>query len=214
MTGGVIFDCDGVLVDTEVVANTVLAGLVTDLGFPTTTEESIRRYMGLSWASIVDTIRSEIGSEPPADLHGRYLSGVHEAWRRELRPIPGIVEVLDRLALPFCVASSGEHERVRLTLGLTGLLPRFEGKIFSATDVARGKPAPDLFLHAARSMGFDPDTTTVVEDTVPGVRAALAAGMRALAYARLIDARDLEAAGGEVFTDMADLPGLLDANQG
>jgi HAD superfamily hydrolase (TIGR01509 family) len=206
---GLIFDCDGVLVDSEVVANTVLAGLVTEMGLPTSTEESIARYMGLSWASIEARVASEIGADPPADFRQRYWEGVVAAWEAALSPVPGVVEALDRIDLPYCVASSGDHERIRLTLGLTGLLPRFEGRIFSATEVLRGKPAPDLFLHAARSMGFEPSQTTVVEDTLPGVEAGRAAGMRVLAYAALVDPQRLEEAGGVVFTDMRHLPDLL-----
>jgi HAD superfamily hydrolase (TIGR01509 family) len=125
--------------------------------------------------------------------------------------VAGIVDALDRIALPSCVASSGPHHKMAVTLRRTGLWERFAGRIFSATEVAHGKPAPDLFLHAAREMGFDPASTAVVEDSVPGVLAARAAGMRALAFARDTDAGELAAAGGEPFTDMADLPQLLAA---
>ncbi len=209
MAEAVIFDCDGVLVDTEPVGNAVLAELITELGIPTTREQAIETYMGRSMASCLAMLEERLGHPPPADFAERYREGTEAAWRRELRPVPGIVAALDRIELPSCVASSGGHERIRLTLGLTGLLPRFEGRIFSATEVEHGKPAPDLFLHAAARMGFDPSSTAVVEDTVPGVTAARAAGMRALAFARLVSAEALEAAGGEVFEDMARLPGLL-----
>jgi HAD superfamily hydrolase (TIGR01509 family) len=165
--------------------------------------------MGRSMASCLAMLEERLGQPPPADFAERYRVGTEAAWRRELRPVPGVVEALDRVDLPSCVASSGGHERIRLTLGLTGLLPRFEGRIFSAAEVARGKPAPDLFLHAAERMGFDPSTTAVVEDTVPGVEAARAAGMRALAFARLVPAAALEAAGGDSFHDMRLLPDLL-----
>ncbi len=212
MAASVIFDCDGVLVDSEPAANAVLAGVITDLGLPTTPEQARADYMGRSWASCMAILAGKLGHAPPDDLRDRYRVGVEEAWRRDLRPVPGIVAALDAIELPNCVASSGEHERMRLTLGLTGLLPRFEGRIFSATEVENGKPAPDLFLHAATRMGFDPAATVVVEDTVPGVQAGRAAGMRVLAFARLVSADDLAAAGGEVFDDMRALPGLL-ANQ-
>lgn len=204
-----IFDCDGVLVDTEVIANRVLASLVTELGIPTTTEESIARYMGRSWTSVISMLTEELGASPPEDLHRRYRERVEDAWRSELLPVPGIVGALDRIAVPYCVASSGDHDRIRLTLGITGLLSRFEGRIFSATQVANGKPEPDLFLYGAKRMGFDIPRTTVVEDTVPGVQAGKAAGMRVLAYARLVEADLLAAAGGEVFSNMAELPSLL-----
>jgi HAD superfamily hydrolase (TIGR01509 family) len=206
---GVIFDCDGVLVDTERAANEVLAELITGLGMPTTVEETMATYMGRSWASCMAILEERLGEPPPGDLRDRYKAGAAAAWRRELRPVPGIVEALDAIELPTCVASSGEHERMRLTLGLTGLLPRFEGRIFSATEVERGKPAPDLFLHAADRMGFEPAGTVVVEDTVPGVKAGRAAGMRVLAFARFVTAEDLARAGGEVFDDMRRLPELI-----
>jgi HAD superfamily hydrolase (TIGR01509 family) len=211
VAASVIFDCDGVLVDSEPVGNAVLAELVAELGIPTTREQAIATYMGRSMASCLAILEQRLGRPPPADFPERYRVGVEAAWRRELQPVPGIVEALDAIELPSCVASSGDHERIRLTLGLTGLLPRFEGRIFSATEVEHGKPAPDLFLHAASRMGFEPAETTVVEDTVPGVRAGRAAGMRVLAFARLVAADDLAAAGGEVFDDMRALPALLAA---
>ena len=209
MTESVIFDCDGVLVDSEPAANRVLSRLITELGVPTTPEQAIATYMGRSWASCMEILAGKLGHPPPEDLRDRYRAQLEEEWRRELHPVPGIVEALDAIELPNCVASSGEHERMRLSLGLTGLLPRFDGRIFSATEVDNGKPAPDLFLHAADEMGFDPATTVVVEDTVPGVRGGRAAGMRVLAFARFVSAEDLAAAGGEVFDDMRALPDLL-----
>lgn len=209
MAEAVIFDCDGVLVDTEPIANAVLARLIGELGIETTPEETTATYMGRSWASCLEILERRLGRPPPDDFTARYRAETAAAWRRALTPVPGVVDVLDALELPACVASSGEHERLRLTLGLTGLLDRFEGRIFSATEVARGKPAPDLFLHAAERMGFEAATTVVVEDTVPGVEAGRAAGMRVLAFARLVPAAELAAAGGEVFDDMRDLPRLL-----
>jgi HAD superfamily hydrolase (TIGR01509 family) len=210
VTAGVIFDCDGVLVDTEPAANRVLARILTEAGLPTTTEESMRTYMGRSWASCMQIASELAGRALDGEaLRAQYTAGVRAAWSRSLEPVPGIAAALDAIALPTCVASSGEHERMRFTLGRTGLYERFAGRIFSATEVEHGKPAPDLFLHAARSMDFDPAATTVVEDTVPGVQAARAAGMRALGFARHTPAADLAAAGAEVFADMADLPGLV-----
>ncbi len=213
-TAAVVFDCDGVLVDTEGAANVVLAAVLTAAGLPTTAEESMRIYMGRSWASCVQISAERLGRplDDEAGLREAYRSGVRAAWERELHAVPGIVAALDAIAargLPTCVASSGEHERMRFTLGRTGLLERFDGRLFSATEVAHGKPAPDLFLHAARAMGFDPATTVVVEDTVPGAQAGVAAGMRVLGFARHTPAEDLRAAGAEVFDDMRALPALL-----
>jgi HAD superfamily hydrolase (TIGR01509 family) len=211
VTRAVIFDCDGVLVDTELISNTVLAGLLTQAGLPTTLEECLRDYRGRSMTSVVELATQRHGVAPPGDIAERYYAETKVVFTRELQPVAGVVAALDRIALPSCVASSGPHHKMEVTLRRTGLWQRFEGRIFSASEVQRGKPAPDLFLHAARAMGFDPPTTAVVEDSVPGVEAARAAGMRALAFARDTDAGALAAAGGEPFADMAELPGLLAA---
>jgi HAD superfamily hydrolase (TIGR01509 family) len=209
VTEAVIFDCDGVLVDTELISNTVLAGLLTQAGLPTTLEDCLRDYRGRSMTSVMALATQRHGAPLPGDIAERYYAETKVVFRRELQPVPGVIEALDRIVLPTCVASSGPHHKMEVTLRRTGLWERFEGRIFSATEVAHGKPAPDLFLHAARSMAFDPASTAVVEDSLPGVVAARAAGMRALAFARDSDADALAAAGGEPFDDMTDLPELL-----
>ena len=214
MTAAVIFDCDGVLVDTELISNTVLAGLLTDAGLPTTLELCLRDYRGRSLESVMALAEQRHGAALAADIPERYYDEVEARFALELEPIAGVVAALDNIDLPMCVASSGPHRKMAVTLRATGLWERFEGRIFSATEVAHGKPAPDLFLHAARAMGFDPSCTAVVEDSVPGVLAARAAGMRALAFAADTDRDALAAAGGEVFDEMAQLPALLGCRTG
>src|SRR3954453_3376189 len=206
----VIFDCDGVLVDSEPLSNAALASTLTDLGMPTTTEEATRRYKGRSWASVEADVAARTGGDPPPGLRARYREAMFAVFARELRPVPGIAAALDAIDLPACVASSGELEKMRYTLGHTALLARFEGRLFSATEVERGKPAPDLFLHAAAELGWDPRTTAVVEDSPVGVEAGVAAGMTVLGYARETEPAELAAAGAAaVFADMAELPALV-----
>ena len=205
MIRSVIFDCDGVLVDSEAISNRVLAGLLTEIGIPMTPEQSIETFMGRSWKT-VSAYAAERGGMPDG-FRRRYLDAMFAAFAEDLRPVPGIVAALDAITLPNCVASSASVEKMRFTLGHTGLWDRFEGRIFSATEVEHGKPAPDLFLHAAATMGWEPADCAVVEDSPAGVEAALRAGMTVFGYAGTTPPERLD--GARVFTDMAELPGLL-----
>jgi HAD superfamily hydrolase (TIGR01509 family) len=215
---GVIFDCDGVLVDSERLAAPILAAVLTELGLPTTAADVDRDFKGRSWESGLDVIRARRdGAVPWPELRERYRTRLFAAFDAELQPIPGVVAALDALdaaGIPRCVASSGDHERIRRGLRAAGLLDRFpDASIFSVEDVTRGKPAPDLFLHAARQMGFDPAATAVVEDSLAGVEAGRAAGMRVLGYAPDGGGEALRAAGAETtFADMGTLPRLLGAH--
>jgi HAD superfamily hydrolase (TIGR01509 family) len=206
----IIFDNDGVLVDSEPVANRVLAALLSEYGFPCTPEESIARFMGHSVPQVRAMVEAELGRPLPAELEARYRDELYPTFRQWLQPIPGIVEALLTIDGAVCVASSGTHERIRLTLGCTGLWDRFGGRVFSAQDVTRGKPAPDLFLHAAASLGVDPCRCAVVEDSPAGVTGANAAGMTSFGFARLVPAERLAHATGAVFSDMGTLPALLE----
>lgn len=206
----VIFDCDGVLVDTERIAVRVDVRVLAELGWTMTEAEVVERFMGRSDAHFVSEVEAHLGRPLPGDWEIPYQSWYRRAFEAELTPVDGIVEALDAITLPTCVASSGTHERIRFTLGLTGLYPRFDGRIFSVQDVVNGKPAPDLFLHAAKSMGVEPARCIVVEDSRYGVAAARAAGMRALGYAGGLTPRAwLEGPDTIVFDDMRQLPGLL-----
>jgi len=205
----VIFDCDGVLVDSEPISNRELAAALSEIGLPTTTEQAMRRYMGLSWPAAYALFEQALGRPLPEGFERDFWRRLDAALRAELTPVPGIHAALDAISTPSCVASSGRIDKMRVTLGLTGLYERFEGRIFSAADVARAKPFPDLFLHAAERMGAAPARCVVVEDSPRGVQAGVAAGMRVLGYAARSDARELAAAGARTFTDMAELPYLL-----
>jgi HAD superfamily hydrolase (TIGR01509 family) len=197
----VIFDCDGVLVDSERIANREFAALLSELGLHFTMAEMFETFVGNSMARCVEIITEKLGAPPPSDLLPRYHERTRAVLARELTPVPGIVEVLDALDasdMPYAVASNGEHAKMDTTLGVTGLLSRFEGRRFSSMDVARPKPAPDLFLHAATQLGVAPSRCVVIEDSPLGVAGAHAAGMTVVGYVDLMPASRLEAAGARL----------------
>jgi HAD superfamily hydrolase (TIGR01509 family) len=207
--GLVIFDCDGVLVDSDRISLQIQAEHITALGLPTTYEDCVREFLGIGMPATLRAIEERHGGPLPAGWEEELDAAVQAAFRRELRPVAGIEAALDRIQTPTCVASSGSQAKMRLTLGLTGLRERFEGRIFSADEVERGKPAPDLFLFAAARMGVAPSECVVVEDSPFGAAAARAAGMRALGYAAEGYGDALRREGAEVFSAITDLPGLV-----
>ncbi len=209
----VIFDCDGVLVDSEVISNDVLARALTEQGLPTTLAQARRDYQGLLLAEIDSRAQAKLGRPLAHDWLDRYERDRAAVFRRELHAVPGVAEAVRRVkaaGVAVCVASQGKLEKTRLSLKLTKLDPLFgDEALFSAYSVPRGKPHPDLFLHAAASMAVEPSRCAVVEDTPSGVTAAVAAGMRALGYAADSDAAALRQAGAEVFEAMKELAGVL-----
>lgn len=216
----VIFDNDGVLVDSEPLANRILAAYLTELGLPTTYEESLRDYMGSAPHRIHDLVGERHGRALPADFDDTLHARTFLAFRRELKPVAGMADVLAKLdadGTRYCLASSGGHERIRVALRTTGLYGHFAEerpgggaapRIFSSQDVGRGKPAPDLFLHAADAMGTPPERCAVVEDSPLGVQAAVAAGMDVFAYTAMTPADRLTAATG-LYGHPSELPALL-----
>ncbi len=214
---GVIFDCDGVLVDSERISNGAWALLLTEIGLPMTMERSLEIFMGNSMPRCVEIVTEMMGHAPPDDLLARFTANVTVALQRDLEPVEGIVALLDTLdeaGIRYGVASNGDHEKMRTTLGKTGLLERFEGKRFSAFDVGKPKPAPDLFLYAARALGFDPARTIVVEDSPLGVQGACAAGMTVIGYAEIVSAERLRAAGASVtIEELAEVAAVLGIDQ-
>ncbi|MGW8553408.1 HAD family hydrolase [Streptomyces tubercidicus] len=218
--GLVIFDNDGVLVDSEPISNRILAGYLTELGHPTSYEDSLRDYMGGAMHRVHEGVLERFGKPLPAEFDEVFHARVFAEFRRSLEPVAGVGEVLEKLAAdggPYCVGSSGSHERIRVALMKTGLWERFEeagggagARIFSSQDVGRGKPAPDLFLYAAQEMGVAPEQCAVVEDSPLGVRAAVAAGMDVYGFTAMTSAEKLTEAGATaVFAHMAELPALL-----
>ncbi|MFJ8938073.1 HAD family hydrolase [Streptomyces sp. NPDC102365] len=213
----VIFDNDGVLVDSEPLSNSLLAAYLTELGHPTSYEDSLRDYMGAAMHRVHDLVAERTGQRLPDDFDDVFHRRVFAAFERELEPVPGVVEVLEKLTadgIPYCVASSGSHERIRVGHRKTGLDRWFDdGRVFSSQDVGRGKPAPDLFLYAAERMGVPPEKCLVVEDSPLGVRAARAAGMDVYGFTAMTPAERLADA-DRLFAEMGELLELLQPLQG
>jgi HAD superfamily hydrolase (TIGR01509 family) len=204
----VIFDNDGVVVDSETLANGILSELLTEHGHPTSFEDCVGAYLGGTLAGVHADIRARSGRDLPDDFDESYHRRLFAAYESALEPVPGIRSVLDRLDLPFCLASSGGLERIVRSLSAVGLLDYFEDRVFSAEQVDAGKPAPDLFLHAASALGAQSSGCVVIEDSPNGVAAARAAGMRVFGYAGLTPSERLREA-DIVFTRMDDLLTLL-----
>lgn len=210
-----MFDCDGVLVDSELLGNRALAAALAECGYAITPEECRRRFLGMALPSVFKTVGEEMGAALPDDIEARIRARDNETFGRELRAIDGIHQVLDSLDGPRCVASSGSMDKMRFTLRHTGLWGRFAPHIFSARMVGRGKPAPDLFLHAAKEMGAAPGDCVVVEDSISGVQAGMAAGMTVLGFTGGSHCGPEHGAGltqagaRAVFADMRGLPDVL-----
>ncbi|OEJ25690.1 hydrolase [Streptomyces agglomeratus] len=208
----IIFDNDGVLVDSEPISNTILAAYLSELGHPTSYEDSIRDYMGSAVHRIHDLVLERTGQRLPEDFDKTLHARIFAAFERELKPVAGAEEMLGQLVedgVSYCLASSGSHERIRVGHLVTGLDEWFEDSwIFSSQDVGRGKPAPDLFLHAAERMGVPAERCVVVEDSPLGVEAARAAGMDVYGFTAMTPADRLAGATG-CFSELGRLRELL-----
>jgi HAD superfamily hydrolase (TIGR01509 family) len=212
----VIFDCDGVLVDSELLANEVFAEYLNANGLVMPLDEVMERFIGLSLKTCAQITLEDYGVRLPDDFIPEIRRLTEIALADDVKGLPSVREAVERLALPVCVGSSGEHSKMTLTLTTSGLFDLFEGRLFSATEVENGKPAPDLFLYAARKMGFNPENCLVVEDSPYGIQGAVAAGMRAIGFCGgghrdlMRDSPMLVEAGAEiVIDDMARLPGVV-----
>jgi HAD superfamily hydrolase (TIGR01509 family) len=178
----VIFDCDGVLVDSEPTINRAHAQVLTECGYPNTEQKLVERFCGMSDPEMIDIIEREWGRAVPVSYAERVGEMMDDGFRQSLTSVEGVAEVLDWLQLPVCVASSSAPEQIRRKLELTGLLEYFGENLFSATMVARGKPSPDLFLYAAQRLATAPDRCLVIEDSPAGIDAALSAGMTPIGF--------------------------------
>lgn len=209
----VVFDNDGVLVDSEPISNRLLADYLTELGYPTTVEDSYRDFMGAAAHTVHDTVAARYdGARLPDGFDRDFHARVFAAFREQLTPVPGAAELIKQVresGVRYCVASSAEHAWIRTALDVCGLSGFFtEEQLFSAEDVGRGKPAPDLFLHAARTMRVDPARCAVLEDSPLGVAAARAAGMDVFGYTALTPRERLAGATG-LYAETAEAPALL-----
>ena len=207
----VIFDCDGVLVDSEIIASRLWVEMAGELGHRLDPALALRQFKGAQMARSVAGLEGRLGARLPDGFVPEFRVRMAARLEAELRPVPGIEAVLAGLSVPFCVASNGPREKMDITLRVSGLLPWFEGRIFSAYEVGAFKPDPGLFNAAALALGAEPSRCAVVEDSVSGIRAGVEAGMKVFAYCVADEAVEHAQAGAVVFHDMADLPGLLGA---
>ena len=205
----VIFDCDGVLVDSESLGCQTLIDIAAEHGVDIALAEALHLFRGRKMSVCVTEIERRRGVSVPDTFIPTVRARMADTFRRELRAVDGVRDALDSIGLPFCVASSGPLEKIQLSLELTGLLPLFSGRIFSAYEVGTWKPDPGLFLHAARALGVTPAACAVSEDSLPGVQAGIAAGMQVYAYTPAGDPQMLAREGAIAFHSMADLPAYL-----
>jgi HAD superfamily hydrolase (TIGR01509 family) len=212
----IIFDFDGVLADSEVLSNSVIADLVSEFGVPTTLEDAYRTFMGKRLVEVIATIERVIGRKLPDDFAEAYQARTFAAFRRGLKPIEGAREFVEAWGdVPNCIASSSSPERLALSLEVLDMAALFEGRVFSASNVARGKPHPDIFLHAAEQLGIAAADCIVIEDSVGGVTAARAAGATAIGFTAAghiqpgHDARLREAGADHVAASFAELDRIV-----
>lgn len=207
----IIFDCDGVLVDSESIGNRVLAEVVTELGFAMTPEEAFARFHGGHLTGVLSFIRERLGIETTDALRISIRNRIDEALAREVEEVPGataLLDLLDEAGIAYVAGSNGPPEKMRVTLGRTGLLERMHGRIFSAWDIGVFKPDPAIFLHAAERMGVPIGACAVVEDSLSGVQAGVASGARCHARTAYLDRGTIAALGAEPFDDLLELAGV------
>lgn len=210
--GCIIFDCDGVLVDSETIGIRVLLDMSAEYGVAMDFEEAVGEFSGRRLRDVINVLQTQAAAPFPTDFEQSFRDRSYKVFQTEVLPVDGIRELLDKLTalnIPFCVASSGPLEKMQLNLSLTKLLPYFSQRIYSGYDINSWKPDPGIFLHAARQMGFAPSDCVVVEDSKAGVVAGVRGGFSVFGYARHSNPVELKKEGAQVFYSMHDLPGLL-----
>ncbi len=205
----IIFDCDGVLVDSEIISSKVLVELANSIGAHIDIEYADLNFTGKAFEDVFAHIEDLAGRKLPENHERDYRIRTFELFKSELQPIKGIHKLLDEITVPFCVASNGPRDKIILNLGIVDLISRFEGNIFSAYDINRWKPDPALFIHAAEALGFSPDECAVIEDSMSGINAAVDGGFDVFGFANSHNSVQFEQAGATIFFEMDDLLGII-----
>lgn len=205
----ILFDCDGVLVDSETLGIGVLVSMASEYGFAMELGTAVALMRGLSFSACCSLVETAVGHPLPDDFEPRFREKSFEVFKQQMKPMPGVVPFVASLQQAVGVASSGPVAKIRLNLGLVGLLPRFEGNIFSCFEIQSWKPAPDIYLHAAKTMGFAVEECIVIEDSKPGVIAAVSGGFKTYGLAHPNTTRELQEAGAVLFDCFEALPALL-----
>ncbi len=205
----IIFDCDGVLVDSEAISTQVLVDMAESVGVSLQMEIVINEFSGRSLKSIFEYIEERSNRKLPESFEYDFRALTFEAFKNDLKPIDGVHELLGRLNVPYCVASSGPLNKIKLNLTATKLIDHFDGRIFSSYEIQSWKPDPGIYLHAAKEMGFSPHESVVIEDSVFGVQAAKAGGFDVFGLANENNRELLEQEGVSIFYEMNSLDKLL-----
>lgn len=205
----IIFDCDGVLVDTEKIGNGILLEMAQEYGFKMELEDAYRNFNGRNLKDCFKHIEEAIEQKLPETFETEYREKSFEAFKTQVKPMEGVVAFIDLLKIPYCVASSGPMDKIRLNLEVAGLLDKFEGKMFSSYLINSWKPEPGIFLHAAKEMGFEVKDCIVLEDSKAGVKAGISGGFKVYGFANGFNNEDLKAEGAELFSSYEELKELL-----
>ncbi|CAM3401057.1 HAD family phosphatase [Flavobacterium chungbukense] len=208
----IIFDCDGVLVDTEKIGNGILLAMAQEHGFEMELEDAYRHFNGRNLNDCFRHIEEAIDQKLPENFESEYREKSFEAFKTQVKPMEGVldfIENIEKLEIPYCVASSGPVEKIRLNLGIAGLLDKFENKLFSSYQINSWKPEPGIFLHAAKEMGFDVKDCIVLEDSKAGVKAGISGGFQVYGFANGYNDEDLKDEGAVLFSSYKELTAIL-----
>ncbi|HKI88358.1 MAG TPA: HAD-IA family hydrolase [Draconibacterium sp.] len=205
----IIFDCDGVLVDSEKISAQVFQKMLSELGCDLDIEMVLEQITGTSMKGNLKFFADKVGRNLPDNFEEEFRSRSYEVFKTELKPVKGIHSLLEKITVPYCTASSGPQKKIRLNLTTTNLIDKFDSNIFSSYDIGSWKPESDIYLYAARQMGFEPNECAVIEDSIAGVKAARAGGFDVFGFSRKGNEEALKKLGATVFFDLSELDKLL-----